>query len=273
MLTQSVGIDSECIGDRWTTQDDVALAKLIAIIAMGQAAYASYILNELIPAAPAFSDADLRQEARIRLTVQDKAVSPRIGYPRWQRDGFIFEAISWIAARQTYGKEVLLKDPHVSATSQGLDGLMIELAPDKSKVVITTILEDKCTDNPRTTFVQKVIPAFLDRHQNKRGAELVAAASALLRTSNIADGSAAKLAASVMDRAQRRYRASFALPQEQDSQAERQKLFDGYNALKGLTQDRRIGATYIVKGKIRDWFDTLGAQAVKYLNELENGVA
>src|SRR5216684_4148826 len=50
---------------------------------------------------------------------------PRTGYPRWQRDGFIFEAISWIAARQTHGERALLKDPHVSATSQGLDGLMI----------------------------------------------------------------------------------------------------------------------------------------------------
>jgi hypothetical protein len=38
----------------------------------------------------------------------------------------IFEAISWLAARQVY-PGVLLKTPHVSATSQGLDGLMIEL--------------------------------------------------------------------------------------------------------------------------------------------------
>ena len=50
---------------------------------------------------------------------------------------------------------MLLKDPHVSATSQGLDGLMIELADDKSKVVMTTISEDKCTDNPRDTFSKK----------------------------------------------------------------------------------------------------------------------
>ena len=61
--------------------------------------------------------------------------TPRTGYPRWQRDGFIFEAISWIAARQACGERALLEDPHVSATSQGLDGLMIELAGDKSEVV------------------------------------------------------------------------------------------------------------------------------------------
>lgn len=269
LSAQPVSIDAQCVGDRWVAHDGASLAKLIAIIAMGQAAYAAYILRELLPAAPAFSDADLRQEARIRITVQDDAKTPRTGYPRWQRDGFIFEAISWIAARQVYGTDVLLKDPHVSATSQGLDGLMIELAEDKSKVVMTTIFEDKCTDNPRDTFLKKVIPAFLDRHKNKRSAELVATASALLRMSGIHEGASAKLAANVMDRKQRRYRAAFALPEDQDSEVERQKLFKGYDALDGLTQDRRIGASLIVEGNVRDWFDSLAAQAVAYLDEIE----
>lgn len=269
LYTQPVSIDAQCVGDRWSAHDGTSLAKLIAIIAMGQAAYAAYILRELLPAAPAFSDADLRQEARVRMTVQDDVKTPRTGYPRWQRDGFIFEAISWIAARQVYGTDVLLKDPHVSATSQGLDGLMIELADDKSKVVMTTIFEDKCTDDPRKTFLQKVIPAFLDRHKNKRSAELVATASALLRMSGIDEGASAKLAANVMDRTQRRYRAAFALPKDQDSQAERQKLFKGYDALDGLSQDRRVGASLIVEGKVRDWFDSLAAQAIAYLDELE----
>ncbi|MCC8978562.1 hypothetical protein H8A92_06875 [Bradyrhizobium sp. 10BB] len=266
---QTVSIDAQCVGDRWTVYDETGLAKLLAIIAMGQAAYAAYILRELLPASPAFSDTDLRQEARVRMTVQEDGKAPRTGYPLWQRDGFIFEAISWIAARQVYGKDVLLKDPHVSATSQGLDGLMIELAHDKSKVAMTTIFEDKCTDNPRDMFLQKVIPAFLDRHKNKRAAELVATASALLRMSGIDEGAAAKLAANVMDRTQRRYRAAFALPKEQDSQPERRKLFKGYDALDGLTQDRRVGASLIIEGKVRAWFDTLALRAIAYLDELE----
>ncbi len=269
LSTQSVSIDAQCVGDRWTVPNGMSLAKLIAIIAMGQAAYAAYILRELLPASPAFSDADLLQEARVRMTVQDEVKTPRTGYPRWQRDGFIFEAISWIAARQVYGKDVLLKDPHVSATSQGLDGLMIELADDKSKVMMTTIFEDKCTDDPRNTFLQKVIPAFLDRHKNKRSAELVATASALLRMGGIDEGASAKLAATVMDREQRRYRAAFALPKDQDSRAERQKLFKGYDALDGLSQDRRIGASLIVEGEVRDWFDSLAAEAIAYLDQLK----
>lgn len=269
LLTKAVPIDEHCIGDHWSAQDETQLARLIAIIAMGQAAYAAHILKELLPAAPAFTNDDLRREARVRLTVQNDGKTPRTGYPQWQRDGFMFEAISWIAARQTYGEGALLKDPHVSATSQGLDGLMIELAADKSNVVMTTVFEDKCTDNPRDTFLQKVIPALLDRHQNKRSVELVASASVLLRMARIEEAAAARLAEAVMNRNQRCYRAAFALTEDYDSQKERQKLFKGYDALDGISPERRVGASLIVSGKLREWFDALALLAIAYLDELE----
>lgn len=269
LTTQNVSIDSKCVGDRWVAHDQDGLARLIALIAMGQAAHAAHILKESLPIAPAFSDADLRQEARIRLTIQEDGKTPRTGYPRWQRDGFMFEAISWIAARQVYGQEVLLKDPHVSATSQGLDGLMIELSSDKSVVLMTTIFEDKCTDNPRDTFLNKVIPAFVDRHNNKRSAELVATASVLLRMGGVDQGAVTTMAASVMDRTQRRYRAAFALPKSLDSQAERKKLFKNYDRITGLAQDRRVGAGLIVDGDVRDWFENLATQAIAYIDNLD----
>lgn len=269
LLSKAVPIDADCIGDRWSAQDEVHLARLIALIAMGQAAYAAHILKELVPATPAFVNADLCREAKIRLTVQEDKKKPRKGYPQWQRDGFIFEAISWIVARQVHGEDVLLKDPHVSATSQGLDGLMIELAKDKSAVTATTIFEDKCTDSPRETFLQKVIPALLERHKNKRSAELVASASVLLRMAGIDQAAAATLSAAVMDRRGRSYRAAFALTQEHDSQEARKKLFKGYNALDGIPQKRRIGASLIVEGKLREWFEALAQEAIVYLDQLE----
>jgi hypothetical protein len=124
---EDVPIDDHCVGNRWIAQNEAQLARLIAIIAMGQAAYAAYILRECLPAQPAFTYLEQIQEARLHLTVQEEKATPQAGYPRAQRDGFIFEAISWIAARQTCTERALLTYPHVSATSQGLDGLMIEL--------------------------------------------------------------------------------------------------------------------------------------------------
>lgn len=101
--TSSVGIDKDSVGERWVSQDDEQIAAYVAIVAMGQAAHAANILSELSPASPSFTTSDLRDEAVIKLSVQEKKQTPRVGYPRYQRDGFIFEVISWIAARLTYG--------------------------------------------------------------------------------------------------------------------------------------------------------------------------
>jgi hypothetical protein len=124
---------------------------------MGQAAYAAHILATLSPVGPKINTAQLRAEAKIKLTIEEPPKKPRGGYPRWQRDGLIFEAISWPVARQTH-PDGLLKAPHVSATIQGLDGLMIELNAGKTGIARTTIFEDKCTDDPRNTFLGKVLP-------------------------------------------------------------------------------------------------------------------
>lgn len=273
LATEACPINDDCTGERWQVLDDDHLARLIAIIAMGQAAQAGYILSELLPATPAFTIPELTAEAKIRLTVQEKKQEPRIGYPRWQRDGFMFEAISWIAARQVYGKSAYMKDPHVSATSQGLDGLMLELTNEKKDIARTTVFEDKCSDDPISTFKNKVIPAFRDRHDNKRSAEIIAAATALLGKAGIDEGIAATLAAAVTDRSKRRYRAAFAVTTELDSAEGRSDLFAGYDEISNIMQAQRLGACLVVAPKMRDWFDNLANKAVAYLETLNDGEA
>jgi hypothetical protein len=268
LITESVAIDADCIGELWKAGDEPTLARLIAIMAMGQASYAGHILETLAPAEPAISSAELRAEGRIKLTVEEPAKTPRGGYPRWQRDGLIFEAISWLAARQAY-PGVLLKTPHVSATSQGLDGLMIELNSDKTEISRTTIFEDKCTDDPRSTFLGKVVPEFKKRHSNERSAEIISTAIALIMTAGIDEVTATRFAAAVTDKTLRRYRASFVVTV--DSQEERKKLFADYNRIDNINADQRIGANFIVPPAMRDWFDKLAKQAVEYLNFLDGG--
>jgi hypothetical protein len=85
----------------------------------------------------------------------------------------------------------------------------------------------------------------------------------------IDEAAAAGLAAAVMDRNQRGYRAAFALTTEHDSQEERQKLFKGYDALDGISPKQRVGASLIVSGKLREWFDALALKAITYLDELK----
>ena len=273
LTTSACPIDSNCTGERWEVNDDVELSRLIAIIAMGQAAQAAHILHELLPSTPAFTNTELRAEAKIRLTVQEEKQAPRDGYPRWQRDGFIFEAISWIAARQVYGSDCFMKDPHVSATSQGLDGLMLELSADRAEVQMTTVFEDKCSDDPVRTFRYKVIPAFQDRHENKRSAEIISAAAVLLRMAGINDGDAARLAAAVTDRSRRRYRAAMAVTDALDNQDSRKEIFEGYAKIEGIAQGQRLAACFVVPPELRDWFEQLAQKAISYIEVFEEEVS
>jgi hypothetical protein len=59
------------------------------------------------------------------------------------------------------------------------------------------------------------------------------------------------------------------LTKEHDNQEEREKLFKGYDALKGISANQRVGASLIVNGELREWFDTLALKAVAYLDELK----
>lgn len=268
LAIESKGIDKDCVGDYWLVQDEEYLAELVALIAMGQATQASYVIRELLPAAPAIKFDQLIYEAKVRLTIGTISKGVRVGYPKAQRNGFVFESISWIAARQSNGLDALMLAPHVSATSQGLDGLMIEITADRSKVKRTTIFEDKCTGKPRKTFRDKVIPAFRDRHLNKRSAELVSGAATLLTSAGIDEASAAKLAGAVMDRSSRRYKASFALEADFDNLAKQKKLFKGYSKLDDLKKDQRIGGCLFLDDDLEDWFEHLSKLARAYLDSM-----
>lgn len=268
----SFHIDDNCVGSKWTVANEDQLAKLIATIVMGQAAQAEYIIEELLPATPAFTNEALKREATIKFTVQDIKQTPRIGYPRFQRDGLIFELISWIAAKQVTGERCYLKDPHTSATSQGLDGIMIELSDDRSEILRSTIFEDKCTDSPRDTFTQKVIPGFLDRHGNTRNAELIAAAASLIKMSGATNREAMAMVSKVLDNNCRQYRAGFALTQEFDNNEAQKNLFKGYDKIEDINQDQRIGASLIVDDELRGWFDSLARNVIDYIQSLDSEV-
>ncbi len=266
-------IDDHCVGSRWAVDDEDRLAHLIAIVLMGQAMRAAQIIDDLLPATPAFTHEALQNEAIIKLTVQEEKQMPRTGYPRHQRDGLIFEIISWVAAKQVSGDRCFLKDPHISATSQGLDGVMIELNDEGNEIIKSTIFEDKCTEHPRDTFRDSVMPGFIDRHENTRNAELINAAGALIRMSGATPDEVMSMAIKVIENDCRHYRAAFALTNDFDNDKSQKKLFKGYSKLSGIKSDQRIGAGLIVGGKLRGWFDVMSEKIIAYIRQLGEGMA
>jgi len=145
LLTEIVTVDANSIGSRWAVQDLDRLARLIALIAEGQAVHAAKIIQELSPAASAITAASLTTAAKWQLQIRGTTKDGKDA-SRWRRDGFLFEAISWIAAKQDSTPRTYLKDPHIKSTTQGIDGLMIELDATLPEVSRATIFEDKCSE-------------------------------------------------------------------------------------------------------------------------------
>lgn len=266
--SQTVDVDDHVTGLLWTVDDIHELAKIIAVIALGQAEHAAEIIRELGLVAPVLSISEFydgaREQLRIRGTTdRQKEVS------RYHRDGFLFECMSWIVAHQEADENTYLKDPHICSTTQGLDGLIILMDPQDKVVLHTTICEDKCTQNPRDKFRDEVLSTFSEHHQNKRGRDLLANAVILIKQSGLKGSDAILAATKVHDKTNRTYRAALTVNSDICTAEERQKLFKGYDELTDISQGQRIGATFIVTGNLRDWFQELADHVIQALNEFE----
>jgi hypothetical protein len=270
LAIEAVEVDAHCIGSRWTTVDIDRLARIIAIIAMGQATHAARIIAELLPSEPAVDHQALRANAKRRLSVTGKIEKQR-EVSRYQRDGLIFEAISWAAAQQMTAGKALLRDPHLSSTTQGLDGLMIQLDQSGSAIARATIFEDKCSEDPRAMFRDKIMPAFKAHQEDKRASDLVATAGALIEKIGLDGTEATKAAARVLDKNYRAYRGSLAVTKSEDSLARRKHLFKNYEQLLDIGADQRIGAMLITSDDLRGWFDELADRAIAYVDHLGSG--
>lgn len=266
--SQMVGVDDNVIGNLWAVDDINELAKTIALIALGQAEHASEIIQEISIISPIPSRAEYYHEARSQLRISGATDKER-EVSHYHRDGFLFECMSWIVSRQEADENTYLKDPHISATSQGLDGLIIQMDPLEKVVLHTTICEDKCTQNPRKTFRDKVLAAFSEHHQNKRAPDLLSNAVALIRQTGL-KGTAAMLAAEkVHDKEYRSYRAALTVDITICTDDKRKNLFKGYDGLTNISQSQRIGATFIIDGDLREWFQELGEKVITALNVFE----
>jgi hypothetical protein len=141
LKVEAVEVDAHCVGSRWTTVNKDELERIVAIVAMGQATHAAQIITELSPAATAITHQALIDNAKASFSIKGDTDSKR-DVSRYHRDGLIFKVISWAAAQQAAASKILMRDPHVSSTTQGLDGLMIELDADGS-IKRAIIFEDK----------------------------------------------------------------------------------------------------------------------------------
>lgn len=270
IATENIEVDEHVCGFLISVTDIEALSKIIAVIAMGQADHAARIVCELEPNTPAFTLPQLCQSARDQLTVKGNTAN-QLKVSRYQRDGFLFECISWITARLNSNQPVIMKAPHIKATTQGLDGLVIELSPDGSSIARATILEDKCTGKPRDRFRDEVLEGFKKYHNGDRSPELVAAASDLLKQANLNGTAATQAAARVLNNSYRAYKASLTTPDSIDTAKKRSDLFKGYSDLEDLRPEQREGCMLqLPRGELRNWFQELANSTIQAIAIFED---
>jgi hypothetical protein len=242
--------------------------ELLAVITLGQAQHAARIIMQLEPSGPAISIKELFSGARGQLRIRGDTDAQK-EVSRYHRDGFLFECISWTVARKGGTERSFLKDPHLSSTSQGLDGLLIEMHENGREIVRSIIFEDKCTNDPRDKFRDEVLPTFKSHHEHKRSRELIANAVSLIREIGLNGTDATKAAAAVLDRSSRFYKVSLTVGDGCKTTSRRKALFKGYDTLSDIEKEQRIGAIFSFDTPLRDWFQALADDVITQLNKYE----
>lgn len=263
----TVPIDADSTGDRWSIYDEDELARLVGLVLKCEFGHAEAILQGNTADAITYTAAelaDLKQSTIKALTVPiDPTTGKEVrGTNKWHRDGQLFEAISWIVARQNSSPDTLLRDPHIGATTQGLDGLMIELNAAKDDVISTTVFEDKCVEDAQHTFAYTTLPALEKHHISSR--KVLESATTLLRQEFKAAALNA-MAAKAIGLSVRNYRSGLTILPAEDCQAERARIFKGYNKLSGINQGARKGCTLLTGNDVRDWFESFAQKVIKTL--------
>ena len=238
-------------GSDWPVTDEDTLAELIAKIALGQYRHVLRILEGT--SAPLSFPTNSIKAGAIRLLTAHSSQQP------FHRDGWVFQAISWIAAH-LQDANTIKSAPHMIPADKGFDGLHLRLDHRAEKVESVTVCEDKATTRPRAVVREEVWPDFCRLDSGTRDNEIVAQASTLLAsTPNIDPDQAVQ--EMLWDRV-RSYRISITIDDGENSDSGRRMLFMGYEqAVKGAAVQRRRAETLYQKN-LRSWIQQLADKAI-----------
>lgn len=266
IANSTVPATEHCVGQKWKVIDIDALSELVALIIMAQSIHAKNILRGLSNDAEVYSDDDLKEESISKLTIPEGLTDKQRAGHTSHRDGLLFEAISWITATQNTTQNVLIRDPHVIATQQGLDGLMIEL-DDNKEIQNVTIFEDKCGEDARSKFRDDILPFFLEVHLNKNRRHLISTANALLEKV-YEDTEIPRAAQAIFSHQTRNYRAGLVIEAKQDNEDNRKKIFRNYENVKDLDPSNRIAGTLVIDNDLRAWFQNFAENVISKIEAM-----
>jgi hypothetical protein len=252
-----------CHGARWDVENIDILAERVARVAMGQYRHVAKILEGLASEAPRTSQ-DHAADAKVKMQLAAN------GDP-WQRDGWIFQVISWLAAVQDQGKNSVTEAPHIFKAHKGFDGIQLELAGDGQAISAVVIFEDKATQNPRSTIHEEVWPEIESLEAGKRVGELTSEATGLLAAhqSKFPGIDIDRAIDSIIWQEVRRYRVSITTSNTHLADGDRERLFGGFDEKAAGKPDRRRAETMHFDD-LRKWMDEFVVLILEKTDEVAN---
>ena len=262
LTLEKVSSPDLCEGSEWVVADEDALAEHVARIAVGQYRHVAKILMDERASAATVTQA-AKADAITVLTLK-KNEEP------WHRDGWLFQAISWIAAHNASG--IAIRAPHLIKAHKGFDGLKLELS-NAGAVTAVIIFEDKATEHPRDTIRDDVWPGIVKLEQGERTNELCQEVSSLLeaqlKTFPNLDVDAA--VQQIVWKERRRYRVAITVDKPHLTAKQRKRLFKDYDTYAPGDIARR-GAETMCLPDLRSWMETFADKVIAKIKALPDNV-
>jgi len=253
-----------CHGSRWTVADEDDLAGKIARLALGQARHVEAILTGIDKRPPA-TRADTAAGAIKLLTVpKDK--------PPYHRDGWVFQAMSWIAAHRAEAGAVI-RAPHMIHAHKGFDGFQLKLDDSGQNITAVVIFEDKATENARSTITGDVWKGIRDLENGQRMNELIPEAGSLLEAhqQRFPDLDIDAAVERIAWEEARYFRVAVTADASHDDDEARAALFKGFDEVAPGLAARRQAETIAIP-KLRDWMKAFSLKAIKQIEDWRDNV-
>lgn len=253
-----------CHGSRWKITNEDDLAGRVGRLALGQARHVAAILSGIDKIPPV-----TRAEAA-KGAIKLLSVPP--GKPSYHRDGWVFQAISWIAAHRGETGAVI-RAPHMIHAHKGFDGFQLKLDEAGQNITAVVIFEDKATKNPRSKITRDVWTGIRDLEGGGRMNELIPETGGLLEAHHQRfpeldiDSAIERIA---WEEA-RHFRVSVTADTSHDNDDARAELFKGFDEVAQGESIRRQAETMAIPN-LRQWMRTFSANAIQKIEDWRDNV-
>lgn len=191
---QKADLSPTCNFSQWAIIDEGRLVRTLAWLYLRKPKHAVQIINQLEPGKAGFPGrvfanaitllsirlADIAADLASADPEKEKTADNKKNKRIEQRDGLLFQHLSWVAASIDM-PAALATPPHVRMADKGFDGLLLSIQDGSGAISRVVLCEDKASINPKS-LVQGSVWNEIDGIVNgNKDLELLDAITAILR--------------------------------------------------------------------------------------------